>query len=270
MTISLREVAVLEEGRAAKGLQETAAEAIAIAGGSVGRGTPGTPENHAVGLGMAGPVSPQDFRRAVAFMEEVGAEPRFEVCPFADASMMELIGASGFRPVDADMVFFRELTGRVTAEGADAGIRVAVIDPADDALLEAQVRTVIRGFMKPGDAFPEAMVPVAKRWGKHPRTVTVGAWLNGELVGGGSMDVCGEVAALFGASVVEHARRKGVQQSMLAARISLGYERGARIASIGSRPGGGTERNVRRMGFQVAYTKLSFIRPGPGLAPFQH
>ena len=40
-----------------------------------------------------------------------------------------------------------------------------------------------------------------------------------------------------------------------------------RCATIGSLPGSPTERNVRRMGFHVAYVKPHLIRPGPGLKP---
>jgi GNAT superfamily N-acetyltransferase len=70
---------------------------------------------------------------------------------------------------------------------------------------------------------------------------------------------------LFGLAVHADFRRRGIQQALIAARLEFARERGCRIATIGSRPGAGTERNVRRFGFQVAYTKAIVAQPGPGL-----
>ena len=75
------------------------------------------------------------------------------------------------------------------------------------------------------------------------------------------------IVALFGLAVVPEYRRRGVQQALIAERLRLARDAGARVATIGSRPGHSTERNVRRMGFQTAYTKVSLVRPGAGLRP---
>ena len=56
-------------------------------------------------------------------------------------------------------------------------------------------------------------------------------------------------------------------RTLIAARLNHAGTRGVRVATIGSRPGAGTERNVRRMGFQTAYTKVMLARSGPGLVP---
>ena len=73
------------------------------------------------------------------------------------------------------------------------------------------------------------------------------------------------VWAFFGLRVLPEFRRRGIQQALIAARLNYAAARGARLATIGSRPGAGTERNVRRMGFATAYTKPVMVRPGPGL-----
>jgi GNAT superfamily N-acetyltransferase len=65
--------------------------------------------------------------------------------------------------------------------------------------------------------------------------------------------------------VLPEFRRRGIQQALIAARLNYAAARGARLATIGSKPGAGTERNVRRMGFATAYTKPVMVRPGPGL-----
>lgn len=75
----------------------------------------------------------------------------------------------------------------------------------------------------------------------------------------------GRVVAMFGASVLPTFRNRGVQQALIAARLNHGIEHGATMSSIGSKPGIPTERNARRMGFQLAYTKVHVVKPGPGL-----
>ena len=96
------------------------------------------------------------------------------------------------------------------------------------------------------------------------RTISVIARVGGRAAGAGSMEVSGPCAGIFGASVLPEFRRRGIQQALLAERLNIAAERGAVVACIGSKPGIGTERNVRRMGFQLAYTKVHLVRPGEG------
>lgn len=105
------------------------------------------------------------------------------------------------------------------------------------------------------------------RAARHPRSVGVMAMLDGRCVGAGGMGLHDHVAALFGLSGIPEFRRRGIQQALIAQRLNIAAQMGRRLATIGSRPGASTERNVRRMGFQTAYVKPMVVRPGPGLAP---
>ncbi len=74
-----------------------------------------------------------------------------------------------------------------------------------------------------------------------------------------------KAAALFALAVLPAYRRRGVQQALIAARLRAAAEAGATVVTISALPGVATERNARRMGFQVAYTKVVLVRPGAGL-----
>jgi GNAT superfamily N-acetyltransferase len=87
------------------------------------------------------------------------------------------------------------------------------------------------------------------------------------MVGAGSVEFAGELCALFGLSVLPEFRRRGIQQALIAARLNEARRRGAHLATISGRPGAATERNVMRMGFALAYTKVILVKPGPGLTP---
>lgn len=75
------------------------------------------------------------------------------------------------------------------------------------------------------------------------------------------------MAILFGLSVLPEYRKRGIQQAMIGERLRIARQEGAHFATISARPGVATERNARRMGFEVAYTKAIVVRPGAGLRP---
>jgi len=52
---------------------------------------------------------------------------------------------------------------------------------------------------------------------------------------------------------------------LIARRIERVRELGTLFACIVSKPGIATERNAQRLGFQLAYTKIVAVMPGPGL-----
>lgn len=114
----------------------------------------------------------------------------------------------------------------------------------DESILDAGIRTVL-----------------------HLQTTSMLARIKGITAGSAAMAVDGQVAGLFGASVPPEYRRRGIQQDLLAARPRFARERGDSLAAIGSRPDAPTDRNVRRMGFFLAYAKPILVQPGSGLVP---
>lgn len=266
------EIARLEEGRQAQALSELADHALPIGGGIAGRGEPGSWLNAASGLGLNGPVNSADVDRLIEWYESAGIEPRVELCPFADESLIAALAARGFVVRLFESVLFRELDPRRPARPIfqpPADITIKRLDPANDDDVLEYSRVCSSGFLPPGmSEWPPEHLEVSMRVARHPRTIGVMAMNAGRCVGAGGMGLHDQVAALFGLSVLPEFRRRGIQQALIAERLNIAAERGARVATIGSRPGAGTERNVRRMGFQTAYIKPAVVRPGPGLTPY--
>lgn len=266
----LREIAVLEEGRQAAAISDVAREWLPIGGGRMSRGEPGTWVNAAVGVGLAGPVSANEVDRLIAWYEEAGLEPRIEVSPFVHPSLREALELRGFVVRVFESVLYRALASAKPARPihpTPPGIEVREVDKNQTRQVREYGETVATGFASE-DAQPrEADIDLMARCAVHERTTAFGAYLDGRCIAGGGLEVAGDIAALFGLSVLPGFRRRGIQQALIAARLNAAMTRGAAIATISSRPGVPTERNVRRMGFQVAYTKVALVRPGPGLAP---
>jgi len=266
--LDVLELARSEESRLGLGIGEVARERMPIAGGWAARDVPGTWANSSAGLGLDGPVEREEIQRLAAWYISAGIEPRVEVCPLADPSLLHALALEGFVAREFEQLLYLELAGgeAITPPRAPPeGLVIEIVDPTDDrAVLEAAT-TIDSGFAAPMRPVLERNVSLAMRCLRHHRSTTVVAKLDGRAVGAGSMETHGHLAALYGLSVAPEHRRRGLQQAMIAFRLALARERGCTLATITGVPGGGTERNVRRFGFEVAYTRAIFVKPGPGL-----
>lgn len=234
------------------------------------RAEPGSWMNQAVGLGLDGPVSPDVVDELIEYYTEKGIEPRIEHAPYADKALTQALEKAGFRVRNFETIFCRSLAGagEISAPRVPpAGLTIERVDPSDDAMVNLYAKTAVGGFFPPDFVVPDSYVESVVRMVRHPRTISVAAWLDGAMVGAGAMEIVGEMSALFGMSTKEGYRRRGIQQAVIAYRLNLAREHGAKLATIGARPGIPTERNVQRMGFMAAYTKVALVRPGEGLTP---
>ncbi|TVQ31667.1 MAG: GNAT family N-acetyltransferase [Phycisphaeraceae bacterium] len=263
------DVARLEEPRMVADLAAVADHAEPILGGVMARSDPGSWTNHAIGLCLDAPADDASLDRLVRYYTDHGIEPRVELCPFAHESLAKGLGARGFIFKSFEFVFARDLDAHTRIEPphpAPEGLTINPIDAADEAALREYATTIYRTFFPPEHPGPtDNDVTTMLRYIRSAGTTAFAAMFGAELVGGGSVTVHGPVATITAAGVKEAHRRQGVQQHLLAARLRLAAESGAQIATVGSRPGAATERNVVRMGFNHAYSRAILVMPGEGL-----
>lgn len=273
--MDILEIARLEEARIAIGVSEISDHVLRIkSGGLASRALPGWWNNLAANVGMNGPVAREEIEELARWYESAGIEPRIEGCPLADASLFKHCEDLNFHVRGFDNVLYRELSkGQRTlpAQTPDPSITIRIINKEDENEVRTYSRLSMTGFSPPDFVPPESDFELWARVVKHPRTVSFIASIRDATgthdAAAGALEVHDEIACLFGLSTLAPYRKRGLQQSLIAARLNLASDRGVRIATIGSRPGAGTERNVRRMGFQTAYTKVFLTRAGPGLTP---
>lgn len=265
---TLRDIAQLEETRLANAIQRIGDEVRPFAGGVAARAAPGSWCNYAAGFGFQSPLTRAEVESVIAWYEEMGIEPRLEAHPFLHVESLALLEDLKFVTRSFEFIYCRELdSGETVAPTVDTppDLRVRVVDKSDASDMRHYAQIAMSGFYPPDASPSEDDVRLAIKGAGGPNSMNVVAWLGDTPVGAGGSAVTGNIAALFGTSVLPDFRRRGVQQALLAARLNLAAQRGATIATIGSLPGAITERNVRRMGFQVAYVKSMLVRPGPGL-----
>lgn len=278
--LDLAELARIEERRLSLGLASVALEHRWLPGGGVlTRGEAGTWINTSAGLGMAHDAVPDaDLDALVEWFESAGIEPRTEVCPFAHESLVRGLAARRFVLRGFENVFFREIVPGQLVEAPSplgGGIRVERVAVLDDGPIWEYAAAVARGFVPPDKEPAPEDITLWVRCLRQPAVMAFAAWADGRIVGGGAMEIPLDAtepgakrgAALFGLSVLPQYRRRGVQQALIAARLEAAAQAGAVVATVGASPGVPTERNARRMGFQLGYTKAVLVRPGPGLKP---
>lgn len=269
--LDLATLAKLEERRLVLGIEAVAPESRRLGSGVLCRGAPGTWINTSSGFGFDGPCDEELVPALIKWFEDAGVEPRVELCPFADPTLVASLARHGFVPRDFENVLFRELREReIVAPVYDlpAGIQVGLLDPSSDEAAWAYARAVAAGFSTEAHPPTDEDAALWVRVIRHPSVKSFAACVGDRVVGGGAMEVHAQhagVAALFGLSVLPDFRRQGIQSTLLAARLSEAAAAGATVATIGARPGVATERNARRLGFSVGYTKVILVRPAAGL-----
>ncbi|MDI1432711.1 MULTISPECIES: GNAT family N-acetyltransferase [Polyangium] len=254
------EIARLEEARQVQGFASIAPESIRVAGGIACFAGPGSWCNVVVGIGLAGPVSAEELDRIEAFYAGRGVPIRMELSPYVDAGLLAMLTARRFVLTRFENLLARDLSAdedSLAGAALPEGIVVRKVAPGEE---DRFVDVSSSGFRPEGEPMSEADRQVSLAMVKEPRSISVMAWAGDEAVGAGSAEVRGEVAALFGTSVLPAWRKRGIQQALIRARLAEARARGATVATIGSMPGEPTERNVQRVGFRVVCTRVHLER----------
>jgi GNAT superfamily N-acetyltransferase len=246
-----------------KALQRFAPEAtsVTIAGGTAIFGGGVYPANHIVGMGLYGPVTAADIDLVEEFYRSRGVPCEIVVSPLADRSLMELLATREYRITEFNSVLISRLQEGELIEPA-AGITVERVIQAAEQLWD---RVIARGFAEFG-ALPENLFAA---FASVPDTLCFLARVDGEPAGGAVGAIMQEagIATLFGTATLPEFRRRGVQTSLINRRLWEAARTGCEYAVVSTLPGSGSQRNMERMGFRVAYTKLVMVRTWPELTP---
>ena len=82
------------------------------------------------------------------------------------------------------------------------------------------------------------------------------AFVEGIPAAAAAMSIHDGLALLFADSTIKAWRGRGLHAALIRARLDEAVRAGCDLAAAGVLPGSASERNYRRLGFQVAYTKV--------------
>lgn len=209
-----------------------------------------SPLTQAVGVGLNGPVGEARIVEIETFFRSRGARVKFEVCPLADPDFAVSLGERGYRVTEFNNVLVKRLAGSETAASPRAR-------RASANELELWSYTVGRGFFDNRELTGEEM-DIGRAIARMAGAVCwLGTAAEGQVAAAAAMAVFNGVAALFADSTVAEFRGSGLHRELIAARLGEAVAAGCELATASTLPGSGSQRNYERMGFQVAYTRVT-------------
>ena len=242
-----------------------------VGGGVAVYGGPGQPFNKVAGLGFDGPLSEDGIGGVEAAFDAVNAEIRVELATLANPGIATLLTRRGYVLIGHENVLGVALTPERIREfdaavGAAQEIAVSRAAPNEVRLWRD---TVIAGFAHrdvfdgppPTEAFDrEALESVFDDSSTTPGMALYLARRDGEIVGGGSVRISNGLAQMSGASTLPAHRRRGVQSTLLRARLSDAARAGCDLAITCTEPASKSQENMQRAGFELLYARAVLVR----------
>lgn len=229
-----------------------------ICGGHMIFAGPGSPIGRATGAGLTQPFTADAIDRIEQFYGSHHAPSQVDLCPLHESAAFEMFKERGYGIAEQlNNVLYRRLDPAEQFPLASAGceIRRGRVEEA-----EVQAAIVESAFFPDGapDAFKGLLAPFYQMEGALTFIASTG----------GKMAACGtglvipehKIFAVCGAGTLAEFRRCGLQTALLRARLSAAAAAGCEYAVIVTQGGTTSQRNCERLGFRVAYSKVTVIK----------
>ncbi|HME37244.1 MAG TPA: GNAT family N-acetyltransferase [Candidatus Sulfotelmatobacter sp.] len=219
----------------------------------------GSPIGRATGVGLDRPFTAADLDRVEAFYRAHQAPSQVDLCPLHEPAVFELFKERGYAIAELNNVLYRKLDAQEEDKfpPAPAGceIRPSRLEEAD-----AAGAIVERAFFP--DGAPEPFQGLIAPFYQMERALAFVASVDGKLVACGTGLVIPEhrVFALCGAGTLAEFRGRGLQTALLRARMAAAVGAGCEYAVVVTQGGTTSQRNAERLGFRVAYSKVTVIK----------
>ena len=217
----------------------------------------GSPIGRATGLGLNQPLSFHDLDQIEQFYRERGAPSQVDLTPLHDPQVFELFKDRGYAIAELNNVLYRKLDDlhEPSLPGRNVEIRRS---PAEESDLTGAI--VENAFFP--DGAPEAFRGLITPLYQMENALAFVATVDRTPVACGTGIVIPEhrVFALCGAGTLAAYRGRGLQTALLQARMSAARQAGCEYAVVVTQGGSSSQRNVERLGFRVAYSKVTVIR----------
>jgi ribosomal protein S18 acetylase RimI-like enzyme len=218
----------------------------------------GSPIGRATGVGLDRVFTAPDLDRVEQFYRAHKAPSQVDLCPMHEPEAFELFKERGYGIAELNNVLFRKLDSQEKFPAPPAGCQIR---PSRLEEAEAAGAIVERAFF-PGGA-PEAYRGLVAPFYQMERSLAFVASVEGKLVACGTGLVIPQhkVFALCGAGTLVEYRGRGLQTALLHARMAAAVRAGCEYAVVVTQGGTTSQRNAERLGFRVAYSKVTVIKP---------
>lgn len=216
---------------------------------------PGSPMNHVVGLGISGGTDEGSVSAMESFYSSRDERGLAAVAEVADPDVLRLLRSRGWRLDGYENVLVRSY---VPGESFVNSGRIEVVEAVSEADRDDWALAAATGFSAPDDPLKEQLeVSAAAAASRESRLFM--AIVDGLIAGVGELCVAGGVAWLSADTTLPGYRRRGIQQELQRVRLAAGAEADCDIAVSEAAPDSGSQRNMERLGFEVAYRRLDLL-----------
>ena len=215
---------------------------------------PDSPLTQTFGIGLFSAPTNEALAEIEGFFADRRAPVFHETTPLADPTLLSVLPARGYRPVDQTSVLYQELPASLSPPRA-TGLTVRRIDRGEEELWS---ETSAQGWGETPELaeFMRAFgLVAASSEGTHCFLAEAG----GTAIAAGALAIHDGVGLLAGASTRPEWRGRGAQAALLAARLDYATQQGCEVAMMGAQPGSGSQRNAERQGFRIGYTRTKWI-----------
>jgi ribosomal protein S18 acetylase RimI-like enzyme len=217
----------------------------------------GSPIGRATGAGLDRPFTPEDLNRIEQFYRKHKAPSQVDLCPLHSPEVFEMFKERGYAIAELNNVLCRKLDGdeKFPAPPNHCTIRRS---PPEEAELTGSI--VETAFFPDGapEPFRGLIAPLYQMQGALAFVATVGG--KPVACGAGLLIPQHKVYALCGAGTLGDYRGRGLQTALLRARLAAAVAAGCEYAVVVTQGGSQSQRNVERLGFRVAYSKVTVIK----------
>jgi len=217
----------------------------------------GSPIGRATGVGFDRSFTTDDLDRVEQFYREHKAPSQVDLCPIHEPAVFEMFKERGYAIAELNNVLYRRLEAGEGFPSFASGVEIrrSRIDEAETA-----GAIVERAFFP--DGAPEAFRGLITPLYQVEQGLAFVAGIEGKLVACGTGLVIPEhkIFGLCGAGTLLEFRGRGIQTALLGARMEAAIDAGCEYAVIVTQGGTPSQRNAERLGFRVAYSKVTVIK----------
>ncbi|MGA7906799.1 MAG: GNAT family N-acetyltransferase [Candidatus Sulfotelmatobacter sp.] len=217
----------------------------------------GSPLGRATGVGLDRPFTAEDLDRVEQFYRAHEAPSQVDVCPLHEPTVLEMFKERGYAVAELNNVLYRRLDPKETWPSPPEGCELRPGRPEE---AETAGAIVEQAFFP--DGAPEPFRGLLSPLYQMDGALTFVANIAGKMVACGAGLVIPEhrVFGLFGAGTLLEFRGRGLQTALLRVRMEAAAKAGCEYAVVVTQGGTTSQRNCERLGFRVAYSKVTVIK----------
>ena len=217
----------------------------------------GSPIGRATGAGLDQPFTKDDVDRIEQFYRERKAPSQVDLTPLHRPEVFEMFKERGYAIAELNNVLYRKLDPEETFPSPPAHCEIR-----RSSVEEAQVAGAIVESAFFPDGAPEAFGGLITPLYQMEAALAFVATIEGKPVacGTGVVITDHKVFALGGAGTLADYRGRGLQTALLLARMAAAVKAGCEYAVVVTQGATTSQRNAERLGFCVAYSKVTVIK----------